>query len=118
MVEHTAAGIGPWWWVRWRSAVLDASLASASAVECAVEGIPFARDAGLPVPVGVGFGLVAGSCAAVARRWPIAVVLVSIAITPAQMGFLMDSSGCTRWPRPSCRAGSSGRSRGCPSRGC
>src|SRR5690348_16593242 len=91
--EHTAAGIGPWWWVRWRSAVLDASLASASAVECAIEGIPFARDAGLPVPVGVGFGLVAGSVLLLRRRWPIAVVLVSIAITPAQMGFLMGLVG-------------------------
>ncbi|MER5535553.1 sensor histidine kinase [Streptomyces mirabilis] len=91
--EHTAAGTGPWWWVRWRSAVLDAGLASASAVECAIEGIPFARDAGLPVPVGVGFGLVAGSVLLLRRRWPIAVVLVSIAITPAQMGFLMGLVG-------------------------
>ncbi|MFG2251486.1 sensor histidine kinase [Streptomyces mirabilis] len=91
--EHTAAGTGPWWWVTWRSAVLDASLASASAVECAIEGIPFARDAGLPVPVGVGFGLVAGSVLLLRRRWPIAVVLVSIAITPAQMGFLMGLVG-------------------------
>jgi signal transduction histidine kinase len=72
---------------------LDASLASASAVECAIEGIPFARDAGLPVPVGVGFGLVAGSVLLLRRRWPIAVVLVSIAITPAQMGFLMGLVG-------------------------
>jgi signal transduction histidine kinase len=72
---------------------LDASLASASAVECAIEGIPFARDAGLPVLVGVVFGLVAGSVLLLRRRWPIAVVLVSIAITPAQMGFLMGLVG-------------------------
>jgi len=91
--EHTAAGTGPWWWVRWRSAVLDASLALASAAECAGEGIRFAHDAGLPVPVGVGFGLVAGSVLLLRRKWPIAVVLVSIAITPAQMGFLMGLVG-------------------------
>lgn len=91
--EHTAAGTGPWWWVRWRSAVLDASLTLASAIECGIEGIPFARDAGLPVVVGVGFGLIAGSVLLLRRRWPIAVVLVSIAITPAQMGFLMGLVG-------------------------
>ncbi|WP_406330617.1 sensor histidine kinase [Streptomyces sp. NBC_00203] len=91
--EHTAAGTGPWWWVRWRSAVLDASLALASAVECAAEGIRFAHDAGLPVPVGVGFGVVAGSVLLLRRKWPIAVVLVSIAITPAQMGYLMGLVG-------------------------
>ncbi|AVH58251.1 MULTISPECIES: sensor histidine kinase [Streptomyces] len=91
--EHTEAGTGPWWWVRWRSAVLDASLALASAAECAGEGIRFAHDAGLPVPVGVGFGLVAGAVLLLRRKWPIAVVLVSIAITPAQMGFLMGLVG-------------------------
>ncbi|WP_405881930.1 histidine kinase [Streptomyces sp. NBC_01136] len=91
--EHTAAGTGPWWWVRWRSALLDAGLASASAAECAIEGIPFAHDAGLPVAVGMGFGLIAGSVLLLRRRWPIAVVLVSIAITPAQMGFLMGLVG-------------------------
>ncbi|MEU9214001.1 histidine kinase [Streptomyces sp. NPDC048415] len=91
--EHTAAGTGPWWWVRWRGAALDAGLALASATECGIEGIPFAHDAGLPVPVGVGFGLIAGSVLLGRRRWPIAVVLVSIAITPAQMGFLMGLVG-------------------------
>ncbi|MFF1623842.1 sensor histidine kinase [Streptomyces sp. NPDC058251] len=91
--EHTAAGTGPWWWVRWRSAVLDAGLAGASAVECAGEGIRFAHDAGLPVPVGVAFGLIAGAVLLLRRKWPIAVVLVSIAITPAQMGFLMGLVG-------------------------
>ncbi|MGV9244558.1 sensor histidine kinase [Streptomyces sp. NPDC003710] len=87
------AGEGPWWWARWRSAVLDISLAALSAVECAVEGIQFSRDAGLPVPVGMVFGLFAGVTLLLRRRWPIAVVLVSIAITPAQMGFLMGVVG-------------------------
>jgi signal transduction histidine kinase len=64
-----------------------------SALECALEGIPFARDAGIPVAAGVVFGLVAGSVLLVRRRWPIAVVLVSIAITPAEMGFLMGVVG-------------------------
>ncbi|GAA3058993.1 histidine kinase [Streptomyces glomeratus] len=87
------AGEGPWWWARWRSAVLDISLAALSAVECAVEGIQFSRDAGLPVPVGMVFGLFTGVTLLLRRRWPIAVVLVSIAITPAQMGFLMGVVG-------------------------
>ncbi|MGW1797063.1 sensor histidine kinase [Streptomyces sp. NPDC001984] len=91
--EHTAAVTGPWWWARWRSAVLDGSLALVSAVECGAEGIPFARDAGIPVPVGIVFGLLAGSVLLLRRKWPIAVVLVAIAITPAQMGFLMGIVG-------------------------
>ncbi|MGX1883215.1 sensor histidine kinase [Streptomyces sp. NPDC055287] len=78
-----------WWWDRRRSVVLDVGLALVSALECAVEGVRFAGDAGLPVPVGVVFGLVAGSVLVVRRRWPIAVVLVSIAVTPAEMAFLM-----------------------------
>jgi signal transduction histidine kinase len=90
---HAAAGTGPWWWARWRSAVLDWGLAAVSAVECAVEGIPFARDAGIPVSAGVVFGFLAGAVLLVRRRWPIAVVLVSVAVTPAQMGFLMGVVG-------------------------
>jgi signal transduction histidine kinase len=73
--------------------VFDVSLAVVSALECGLEGIPFARDAGVPVAAGVVFGLLAGSVLLVRRRWPIAVVLVSIAITPAQMGFLMGIVG-------------------------
>ncbi|MFI8238808.1 sensor histidine kinase [Streptomyces sp. NPDC085866] len=91
--EHAGALTGPWWWTRRRSAVLDGSLALVSAVECGAEGIPFARDAGIPVSVGIVFGLIAGSVLLVRRKWPIAVVLVAIAITPAQMGFLMGIVG-------------------------
>ncbi|MDQ0775161.1 signal transduction histidine kinase [Streptomyces aurantiacus] len=91
--DHTAALTGPWWWARRRSAVLDGSLALVSSVECAVEGFPFADAAGVPVPAGMLFGAVAGSVLLFRRRWPIAVVLVSIAITPAQMGFLMGLVG-------------------------
>jgi len=91
--DHTATLTGPWWWARWRSAVLDGTLALVSAVECAIEGYPFADAAGVPVPAGMVFGAVAGSVLLFRRRWPIAVVLVSIAITPAQMGFLMGLVG-------------------------
>ncbi|MCD9875552.1 sensor histidine kinase [Streptomyces guryensis] len=91
--ERMAARGGPWWWARWRSAVLDVGLAVASAVECAFEGVRFARDAGIPVAAGVVFGALAGSALLVRRQWPIAVVLVSIAITPAQMGYLMGIVG-------------------------
>ncbi|MFG2722341.1 sensor histidine kinase [Streptomyces sp. NPDC048416] len=89
----TSRGRGWWWWERRRSAVLDVSLGVLSALECAVEGVGFARDAGLPVPAGVLLGLVAGMSLVLRRRWPIAVVLVSIAVTPASMGFLLSVVG-------------------------
>ncbi|WP_018566920.1 sensor histidine kinase [Streptomyces sp. PsTaAH-124] len=91
--ERAAAVSGPWWWARWRGALFDGSLALASAAECAAEGVPFARDAGVPLAAGVLFGLLCGSVLLVRRRWPIAVVLVAIAVTPAQMGFLMGIVG-------------------------
>ncbi|MET9434768.1 histidine kinase [Streptomyces sp. NPDC006551] len=84
---------GMWWWGRRRGAVLDIVLAVVSALECGLEGVRFAGEASLPVPVGVLFGLVVGSVLLVRRRWPITVVLVSIAITPAEMGFLMGIVG-------------------------
>lgn len=92
--EDTAtAQAGPWWWARWRSAVLDVSLAFVSAVECGAEGMRFAGDAGIPTAAGIVFGVLAGSALLFRRKWPIAVVLVSIAITPAQMGYLMGIVG-------------------------
>ncbi|MFB9467236.1 sensor histidine kinase [Streptomyces cinereospinus] len=92
--EARAEGLtGPWWWTRWRGVALDGVLALLSAVECGVEGVPFARDAGLPVAAGVAFGALAGVTLLLRRMWPIAVVLVSIAISPAQMGFLLTVVG-------------------------
>ncbi|GAA2385291.1 histidine kinase [Streptomyces glaucosporus] len=80
---------GPLWWGRRRSAVLDAVLALVSGVECAVQGVPFAREAGVPVGLSVGLGFLAGLTLVLRRRWPIAVVLVAIAVTPAEMGFVL-----------------------------
>ncbi|MEV5979236.1 histidine kinase [Streptomyces sp. NPDC052114] len=91
--ERTTPMTGPWWWDRWRGAALDAGLAALSALECGAEGVAFAHDAGLPTPVGVGFGVLAGASLLFRRRWPIAVVLISIAITPAQMGVLLTVVG-------------------------
>src|SRR3954466_9067476 len=91
--DHAAARGGPWWWTRWRSAVLDAGLAAGAAAECGAEGVRFARDGGGPGAVGGVFGVLAGSTLIVRRKWPIAVVLVSIAITPAQMGYVMGIVG-------------------------
>ncbi|MEU0404912.1 histidine kinase [Streptomyces sp. NPDC006197] len=92
--DRDAGGVGTWWWWgRRRSAVLDGALALVSALECAVEGVGFADKASLPVPLGVVFGLLVGSVLLVRRRWPIAVVLVSIAVAPAEMGFLMGIVG-------------------------
>ncbi|WP_405980341.1 histidine kinase [Streptomyces sp. NBC_00158] len=84
---------GPWWWERRRGAVLDVGLGAASAVECALEGVPTAREAGVPVWAAVLFGALAGSVLVLRRRWPVAVVLVGIAVIPATMGFLLGVVG-------------------------
>ncbi|WP_328676982.1 histidine kinase [Streptomyces sp. NBC_00322] len=81
------------WWGRRRSVALDVGLGLVSAFECALEGVGFADKAAIPVPVGVLFGLIVGSVLVLRRRWPIAVVLVSIATTPAEMGYLMGVVG-------------------------
>ncbi|GAA3489053.1 sensor histidine kinase [Streptomyces cremeus] len=82
-----------WWWERRRGVVLDAGLAVVSAGECVVEGLSFANETGVPTVLGVLLGLVVGSSLLVRRRWPIAVVLVSIAVSPAEMGFLLSIIG-------------------------
>ncbi|MDI3421979.1 sensor histidine kinase [Streptomyces luteolus] len=92
-VEHHEAAGGPWWWGRRRSAVFDGVLAVASAAECVAEGVAFSGRAGVPVAVGVVLGVLAGSVLVLRRRWPIAVVLVSIAVTPANMGFMLTVVG-------------------------
>ncbi|MFD5423890.1 sensor histidine kinase [Streptomyces sp. NPDC127084] len=92
--DSAGTGARSWlWWGRRRSAVLDVGLGLVSALECALEGVRFAQTAGLAVPLGVLFGLVAGSVLVLRRRWPASVVLVSIAITPAEMGFVMGIVG-------------------------
>ncbi|MCF3175155.1 sensor histidine kinase [Streptomyces sioyaensis] len=84
---------GPWWWARRRSAVLDVFLAAASALECVAEGTSFADEAQLPELLGLLLGLLAGSVLLVRRRWPVAVVLVSIAVMPAEMGGMLGVVG-------------------------
>ncbi|MEU9745638.1 sensor histidine kinase [Streptomyces niveus] len=84
---------GFWWWTRRRSVVLDVGLAGVSALECAFEGIRFAGSAQLPVAFGVVFGVLVGSVLLLRRRWPMAVVLVSVAVTPAEMGILLSTVG-------------------------
>ncbi|MBT2480542.1 sensor histidine kinase [Streptomyces sp. ISL-94] len=83
----------PLWWVRRRDAVGDVVLGGVSAVECAWEGVAFARAAGIPVGLGVLFGLVVGAVLVLRRRRPTAVVLVGIAVAPAAMGFLLGVVG-------------------------
>lgn len=68
--DREAAGSttrGYWWWERRRSVALDVGLALVSALECGLEGVEFARNTGIPVPVGVVFGLLAGSVLLVRR---------------------------------------------------
>ncbi|POX41592.1 sensor histidine kinase [Streptomyces sp. Ru73] len=84
---------GPWWWERRRSAVLDVFLAVASAVECVFEGVQFAHESRVPVAVGVVLGLLVGPVLLVRRKWPIVVVLVAIAVSPAELGALLTVVG-------------------------
>ncbi|MFW6695560.1 sensor histidine kinase [Streptomyces sp. MAR4 CNX-425] len=93
-VSEVSGGRRPlWWWERRRSMALDVGLALASAAECAVQGVPFSRDTGLPVGFVIVLGVVAGSALVLRRRWPIVPVLVAIAVTPAEMGFLLNTVG-------------------------
>ncbi|MFI9105643.1 histidine kinase [Streptomyces fildesensis] len=84
---------GPWWWPRRRSLVLDATLAAVSALECFVEGVSFAEKTGIEPGIGAVFGLLVGASLLFRRRWPIAIVLIAIAVTPAQLGFLLGIVG-------------------------
>lgn len=84
---------GPLWWTRRRSAALDICLALLSMAECALQGRSFADEASIPGAAGVLLGLVAGATLVLRRRFPIVVVLVAIAITPAQMGVLLGLVG-------------------------
>ncbi|MFJ8016347.1 sensor histidine kinase [Streptomyces sp. NPDC096339] len=87
------AGPPVWWWGSRRDAVVDVALGVASAVECGWEGIGFAAEAGVPAWAGVLFGVAVGAVLLLRRRWPVAVVLVGIGVTPAVMGFLLGVVG-------------------------
>ncbi|WP_069816162.1 sensor histidine kinase [Streptomyces sp. TP-A0874] len=96
--ETEAAGArpaptGPWWWSRRRSMFLDLLLTVVSVLECAEQGLSFADEARIPVPVAVALGVLAGATMLLRRRLPVAVVLVSVAVTPAGMGFLLSVVG-------------------------
>jgi signal transduction histidine kinase len=84
---------GWWWWPRRRSFALDVGLAAVSAIECAFEGATFADRTGIVPSAGALLGVLVGTVLVLRRRWPVAVVLVSIAMTPAQMGFLLSLVG-------------------------
>ncbi|GAA0481871.1 sensor histidine kinase [Streptomyces olivaceiscleroticus] len=88
-----APGRGPWWWERRRGAVLDVFLAVASTVECVFEGVQFAQESRLPMAAGIVLGLLVGPVLLVRRKWPIVVVLVSIAVSPAELGGLLTVVG-------------------------
>ncbi|RSS53684.1 sensor histidine kinase [Streptomyces sp. WAC06614] len=63
------------------------------AAECGFEGVGLAREAGVPTAVGVVFALLVGATLVLRRRWPIAVVLIGVAVAPAAIGFLLGVVG-------------------------
>lgn len=73
--------------------VLDVALALVSALECLLEGVSFAHEVGMPAVLGGLIGVPVGAALVVRRRWPVAVVLLSIATTPAELGFLLGIVG-------------------------
>ncbi len=73
--------------------MLDVSLAAASALESAFEGAEFTAKVGIPTGLGALVGLLVGATLVLRRRWPIAVVLVAIAVTPAQTGLILSLVG-------------------------
>ncbi|WP_070195125.1 sensor histidine kinase, partial [Streptomyces oceani] len=96
--DHAAGGrepdlAGPWWWLRTRSFVLDVTLAVLSGAECAFRSVSFAHETGMPVPLAVALGALVGLVLVLRRRWPIVVVLLSIAILPTEMGYLLSIVG-------------------------
>lgn len=73
--------------------VFDVAIALASAGECLLEGLDFAGEANIPSGFGAVLGLIVGSVLLVRRRWPIVVVLVSIAASAASMGVMLTIIG-------------------------
>lgn len=69
--------------------MLDASLAVISAVECTAEGASFAHNSGMVPELGAVLGMLVGASLLLRRRWPTAVVLIALAVTPAQTGFVL-----------------------------
>ncbi|MHC0433885.1 sensor histidine kinase [Streptomyces sp. O3] len=92
-VDHQEPAGGPWWWERRRGAALDIGLATASAAEGAFGGVEFAGRSGVPVAVALTVGLLAGATLVLRRRWPVPVVLVSIAMAPASISILLTVVG-------------------------
>ncbi|MFD8417626.1 histidine kinase dimerization/phosphoacceptor domain-containing protein, partial [Streptomyces sp. NPDC059650] len=92
-LQGGAGRAGPLWWERPRSAVLDGGIAAVSAAECAAQGVAFAHETGIPAVAGALFGVLAGSVVLLRRRWPVAVVLVGIAVAPAAMGMVLGVVG-------------------------
>lgn len=73
--------------------LLDIALAMASGLECLVEGVSLGHKTGISPGLAGLFGLVVGFSLLVRRRWPVAVVLIAIAVTPAQLGVMLGVVG-------------------------
>ncbi|RBM08965.1 sensor histidine kinase [Streptomyces sp. PT12] len=87
--ETSERGFRLLWWTRRRSVLLDGALALASAAECGGQGVVFAGRTGLPVWLVVVPCALAGLALIVRRRWPLAVILLSIGLLPANMGAML-----------------------------
>ncbi|TDC61478.1 histidine kinase, partial [Streptomyces hainanensis] len=85
----TAEGFRLWWWTRRRSVLVDVVIALISMGECIARGFSFATMTGLPAPLVVVPLAVAGGSVVLRRRYPVAVILVSISMLPASPGTTM-----------------------------
>lgn len=89
--EAGGRGAGPevWCWPRWRSVVCDALLALLSAVECAAGLGEFGERFGAGGWPGGLLGFLLGGTLLSRRRYPLALTLLSVAISPTESGLVL-----------------------------
>lgn len=89
--EAGGRGAGPevWCWPRWRSVVCDALLALLAAVECAVGLGEFGERFGVGGWPGGLLGFLLGGTLLLRRRYPVALTLLSVAISPTDSGLVL-----------------------------
>ncbi len=81
------------WWQRRRSALLDAGLAAAAALECAASSVTYIGGRihlNLAAELGIAlFGALVGASLVVRRRWPAVPVVVALIVMPGVPGMVL-----------------------------